>query len=104
MDNQPAPLNVSGFKLPTLPIKLSPKSLMIIGVVIILLIAGGVGFWYWSKNRQVPKEVPTLGSEIFENTQNPLGGKVPDTNPFADQPNPFGDKTNPIEKAYTNPF
>lgn len=78
------------------------KKLILI-VVIMLIMAGGVGFWYWSK-KQVQKEAPTLGSEIFDKTQNQLQGQVPDTNPFDDQPNPFGDKTNPIEKAYTNPF
>lgn len=103
MDNQIKPSNIPGFKL---PIKIGTKPLIIIGAVVILLVAGGVGFWYWSKGRQAPSapEVPTLGSEIFEKTQNPLKGKLPDTNPFDDQPNPFGDKTNPIEKAYTNPF
>ncbi|TSC74573.1 MAG: hypothetical protein G01um101444_259 [Parcubacteria group bacterium Gr01-1014_44] len=84
------------------------KSLMIVGVVITLLVAGGIGFWYWSKSKQTlpsqTPEAPTLGSEIFEKTQNPIKGQVPDTNPFDDQPNPFGDKTNPIEKAYNNPF
>lgn len=80
------------------------KPVLIIGTVVILLVVAG-GYWFWSKNKQAPlQETPTLGSEIFEKTQNPLGGKLPDTNPFADQPNPFGDKTNPIEKAYTNPF
>ncbi len=102
MDDQSKLSIVSGFKL---PVKISAKSLMIIGGIIILLGVGGVGFWYWSKSRQAPViEAPTLGSEIFEKTQNPLKGKLPDTNPFDDQPNPFGDKTNPIEKAYTNPF
>lgn len=81
----------------------SKQKTIVIAVIVILVIAA-VGYWYWSKSKQTSQEAPTLGSEIFEKTQNPLGGKLPDTNPFDDQPNPFGDKTNPIEKAYTNPF
>ena len=76
--------------------------ILIILVVALVIVAGG--YWYWSNNKQAQTEAPTLGSEIFEKTKNPLEGQVPDTNPFDDQPNPFGDKTNPIEKAYTNPF
>lgn len=71
----------------------------IIGVVAVLVIAAGIGYWYWSKSKQAPplEEVPTLGSEIFEKTQNQLEGRVPDTNPFKDQKNPF-------DAIYKNPF
>ena len=71
-------------------------------VLVVAVIIGAV--WFWFFKTEPAEEAPSLGSEIFEKTQNPLEGQVPDTNPFADQPNPFGDKTNPIEKAYTNPF
>jgi hypothetical protein len=70
---------------------------MIVGVVIILFVASGLGFWYWSKNKKVQKEAPTLGSEIFDKTQNPLEGQVPDANPFKDQ-------KNPLDSIYQNPF
>lgn len=73
------------------------KSLIIIGVVVIILAAAGIGFWYWSKSRQAPKETPTLGSQIFEKTQNPLKGQVPNANPFKKQKNPF-------DVIYKNPF
>ena len=89
-------------------IKISSRSLIITGAVAMLLVVGGVGFWYWSKNRQAPSlptqaapsqtpETPTLGSEIFEKTQNQLKGQVPDSNPFKDQ-------KNPLDSIYQNPF
>ena len=74
------------------------KFLIIIIVVIIAALAGG--YWYWSRSDQASspsEEAPTLGSEIFDKTQNPLGGKLPDTNPFKDQKNPF-------DTIYKNPF
>lgn len=76
----------------------TPKTI-IIGAVAILVIAAGIGYWYWSKSKQAPplEEVSTLGSEIFEKTQNQLQGQVPDTNPFKDQKNPF-------DSIYQNPF
>lgn len=77
---------------------------MIIGVVVVLLIVGGVGFWYWSKSRQALKEAPTLGSQIFDKTQNTLQGRVPDVNPFETASNPFKKETNPIRAIYANPF
>ena len=91
MDGQSKPLDISGFKL---PIKIGAKPLIIIGAA---LLAAAGGFWYWSENRQARKEVPTLGSEIFEKTKNPLGGQVPDANPFKDQ-------RNPLDSIYQNPF
>ena len=75
----------------------NPKFIIIVIIVIILLAAGGVGFWYWSKNKQAQKEAPTLGSQLFDKTQNPLEGQVPSTNPFKEQKNPF-------DTIYKNPF
>lgn len=82
------------------------NSQLVLIVLVIAVIIGAVWFWFFKteSSKIQTQEAPSLGSEIFEKTQNPLGGKLPDTNPFDDQPNPFGDKTNPIEKAYTNPF
>jgi len=72
----------------------NPKFLIIVGIIISLLVIGGVGFWYWSKNKQ---EAPSLGSQIFEKTQNTLEGQVPGANPFKDQ-------KNPLDAIYQNPF
>ena len=69
----------------------------IIWIVVIILVAAGVGFWYWSKSKQAQKETSTLGSEIFDKTQNQLEGQVPDTNPFKNQ-------KNPLDTIYQNPF
>ncbi|MEK9194277.1 MAG: hypothetical protein AAB884_00515 [Patescibacteria group bacterium] len=76
------------------------SKLIIIILVVVVVIIAAAGFWYWSKNKQVPlekQEAPTLGGQIFEKTQNPTYGKLPDTNPFKDQKNPF-------DVIYDNPF
>jgi len=70
------------------------QKVIIIAVVAALIIAAG-GFWYWSKSKQTPSS--SLGSEIFDRTQSPLEGQVPDTNPFKDQ-------KNPLDSIYKNPF
>lgn len=81
------------------------KLLIIVGAVVILLVAAG-GYWYWSKSRQGSslQEAPTLGSEIFDKTQNQFQGQVPDANPFETASNPFKKETNPMRAIYTNPF
>ena len=66
---------------------------IIIAVIVVLVIAAG-GFWYWSKSKQAPS---SLGSEIFDRTQSPLEGQVPDVNPFKNQ-------KNPLDTIYKNPF
>jgi len=82
------------------------SKITIIAVVVTLVIVAGVGFWFWSKSKQAPssQEAPSLGSKIFDKTQNQLQGRVPDTNPFATVPNPFKKETNPMRAIYTNPF
>jgi len=71
----------------------------IIAVVVTLVIVAGVGFWFWSKSKQAPssQEAPSLGSKIFDKTQSPLEGQVPDVNPFKNQ-------RNPLDSLYQNPF
>jgi len=69
---------------------------MIGGSVAAMVVAGLVS-WYWPKNKEAQKETPTLGSEIFDKTQNQLQGQVPDANPFKDQ-------KNPLDTVYQNPF
>lgn len=78
------------------------KVLILVGVV--LLLVTGIGFWLWQNNKQAQpasptKETlaPTLGGQISEKLQNPIGGKIPNTNPFKDQKNPF-------DVIYQNPF
>ena len=78
----------------------SSKFKFLIIVIVIILAAGG--YWYWSKSKQDQKEAPTkgaptLGSEIFDRTQSPLEGQVPDANPFKNQ-------KNPLDSLYKNPF
>lgn len=73
-----------------------PK-IIIIAAITILIIVAGIGFWYWSKSKQAQEGSSTLGSEIFDKTQNTLEGQVPDANPFKDQ-------KNPLDSIYKNPF
>lgn len=58
-----------------------------------LILAAGVGFWYWNTNiRKQP-----LGAQIFQSTQNPIKGKLPEVDVFQA-------KTNPFKDIYPNPF
>ena len=76
--------------------------------VVIVLIAGGIALWLWqgkniaffSKNAEPAAFDPknTLGGRIFEQTQNPLKGRLPSTNPYEEA------KTNPLGDVYQNPF
>ncbi len=87
------------------------KLILIIAIILILLFGGG--FWYWQYSKQAPEpevsqEPQTseggLGAQIFEKAQNPVAGKVPETNPFEADLNPFKKETNPLRAIYTNPF
>ena len=71
------------------------KPIILVSIVVAVII-GAVSFWYWSKSKQA-QEVPTLGSKIFDKTQSPLEGQVPDVNPFKNQ-------RNPLDSLYQNPF
>lgn len=115
MDNQSGPSSISKFKF---PIKLNSQSSMIMGVVVILLVAG-LGFWFWQKKPGVslPKSGPKsaeqqeqqkeelqenvgdgLGASIYEKSRNPIVDKLSETNPFGKAP------INPLKDIYANPF
>lgn len=71
--------------------------------LIILLVLAGVAFFLISKGiiknpLQKSPSNSNLGSQIFEKKQNPLEGKIPETNPFAEV------QTNPFKNIYPNPF
>ena len=73
------------------------NSKRIILIVILLVAVAAGGFWYWSSRQAPSEEGSSLGSEIFDKTQNQLEGQVPDANPFKDQ-------KNPLDSIYKNPF
>ncbi|MDZ4260509.1 MAG: hypothetical protein U1A25_02490 [Candidatus Sungbacteria bacterium] len=63
-------------------------------VIIIVVLVGGIGFWYWSqKKAEAPKEkgavetAKTISGSVPEIQTNP-GEKVPEINPV-DRANPF---------------
>ena len=62
-------------------------------ILILLVLAGLLGFWYWNtKMRQ-----PSLGEQIFKEVQNPIKNKLPEVDVFQA-------KTNPFKDIYPNPF
>lgn len=90
------------------------KKIWIIAVIIaVVLIASGFFVYkkYFQKvstpaSKQVsaPEETQTLGGQIYEQIQNPIG-QIIETNPFEAKTNPFEEtKTNPFKDVYKNPF
>jgi len=76
-------------------------NIALIPLIIIILVVAGVVFFLISKGiikNPLQKSPPnsSLGSQIFEKTQNPLEDKIPQTNPFS--------KINPFKGVYKNPF
>lgn len=71
--------------------------------LIILLIVGGILFFLISKgiakNPLSQKgQSASLGGQIFNKAQNPISGKIPETNPLG------ATKINPFKNIYPNPF
>lgn len=76
------------------------KTISII-VIVLVILASVVGFWYWSQQKEAgaPKEKSAVEtaktiSESVPEIQTNLGEKVPEINPL-DRANPF---------KYTNPL
>ena len=75
----------------------SPKSVIVIGIIITLLIIGGIIFWYFGSNVPFIKQEEGaaveikdgLGAEALKKTNNPLSNELPETNPFKIKTNPF---------------
>ncbi|HEY4496629.1 MAG TPA: hypothetical protein VI432_00565 [Candidatus Paceibacterota bacterium] len=73
------------------------KLLVYVGVIIVLALSG---FFIWQLTIS-PEEEPVpastgLGTELYEEAQNPLNEKLPETNPFDANANPFEKKYNPF--------
>lgn len=69
--------------------------LVVIPLLVIFVAAlVALGYWLWRE-----KTTSNLGSQIFKQVQkNPISGKIPETNPFAEV------QTNPFKDIYPNPF
>jgi hypothetical protein len=76
--------------------------------IAVLVVIAVVLVWWLTKsggqpssnvgNNTVPQEAAGLGAQVFDQvSQNPVGGKMPDTNPLKAEANPY-------KGAYTNPF
>ena len=70
-------------------------NIALISLIIILLLAAAAAFFFISKGKGSSPN-SSLGSQIFQKTQNPLEDKIPQTNPFT--------KINPFKGVYQNPF
>ena len=80
----------------------SQKGNIALILLITLLVLAGVVFFLISKGiiKNPLQKSPTnanLGGQIFEKTQNPLQGKMPEVDAFQAETNPFKD-------IYPNPF
>lgn len=82
---------------------MSKQNITIVVLVVVVLAAG---LWYWLKKESSPDSAAEhgLGAQIFDRAQNPLGEKLPETNPFAADTNPFDAPANPFQAEYKNPF
>lgn len=74
---------------------------IIIGIVGLLVVAGGAYYAYTNKPNQVPQEQVSTQDATTDAVTNPISGqtvsdKIPQTNPFQTQVNPYD--------AYKNPF
>lgn len=71
-----------------------------IAIIVLVVVAAGLVFWYWQKNQPKPavfvpsnnaaQSSQSLGAQVYEQQQNPVKNQVPDPNP--------------INSSYTNPF
>lgn len=62
-------------------------------IIVAVLVAGGIGFWYWSQKEKGAAETGVIEtakniSESVPEIQTNLGEKVPEINPL-DRANPF---------------
>ena len=75
-----------------------------LGVIVLIIVAAVGVWWFVFHNKKVTSLIPNLGSQISEQSQNPIKNKVPETNPFKTEANPFAKDLNPFNESYTNPF
>lgn len=68
------------------------KSKIIVSLIVVVIVAAALAFWLQYKKTPPSQQTSSknLGGQIYEKVQNPLEGKLPETNPF--------------NKLYKNPF
>lgn len=70
---------------------------ILLPITVVALIAGSL--YYLVSTGKIPNPLvkkTSLGEQIYSQAKNPLGGKLPATNPFS--------KVNPFKGVYKNPF
>lgn len=88
------PVSTSGSKL-KLPLIITSVVVVIVAVLVVLFLQKGEPSTALEPPAAAPIEEPTLGSSIYEKSNNPVKGALPET--VAPVPNP-------LEGAYNNPF
>lgn len=68
---------------------------LLIPLLVLLVLFGSVVVFLLVKGK-FQKQKASLGEQIYEQVQNPISGKIPETNPFV--------KVNPFKGVYKNPF
>ena len=76
-------------------------SKIVLIIILILALLGGVAYFLISSGKlsnplNKNTQTTSLGGQIYNQTQNPLKDKIPETNPFS--------KVNPFKGVYKNPF
>ena len=80
----------------------------IIGIVAVVFLVA-LGVWFWQRTEPMTAQTKTssviletksksLGSQLYDQTSNPVGNKLPDTNPVTSaSTNPFNNYVNPFD-------
>lgn len=83
------------------------KKTIVIAIFLVVLVAAVVAWVVFSKGKEIQTQTQTnpaktnnqasgIGGEIFQKIQNPVAGKLPESN--------VGGNVNPLSGAYKNPF
>ena len=78
------------------------KKIVIASAILAALAVLVIGGFFVVKKYKKPSD--GWGSQVFDSATNPVGEKLPETNPFDANTNPFQDQPNPLDKTYKNPF
>lgn len=78
---------------------MNKKENAVLIILVVLLLTAVIAYLLISKGiikNPLQKQKSNLGEQIYKEVQNPISGKIPETNPFS--------KVNPFKGVYKNPF